>query len=200
MRTKSMSRMGGLTAAVVVASTLVRFAEAAPILCKDTAKNHMSMDDSQVSACLDAGTGNINGNPGNDPFLTGGGSAAGYTLASKDDATNPFNIQTSQTGSSGKWSINASFWASNTVGAIGFKFGTGNQADEWFVYQLVQNVSSGTWDFINKFGKGGGLSHTNLYSTNQPPPPVVVTEPAALSLLLLGIAGLVVGATTRRRR
>lgn len=194
---RSKFQFGGTLAVFLSACFMVNAANAVPILCQDTAKNHMSIDNSTVSACLDAGTGNINGNPANDPFLTGGGTAAGYSLVSKDDATNTFNIQTTQSGSTGTWKIDASFWSTHSVGAIGFKFGTGNQPDEWFIYQLVQGVTSGNWDFINVFNRGGGLSHTNLYATNDPP--VRVPEPSSLALMFLGLSSIGVAITRRRR-
>ncbi|WP_420597758.1 VPLPA-CTERM sorting domain-containing protein [Neptuniibacter sp.] len=173
-------------------------ANSATIQCIDTAKNHMNIDSSSVSACLDAGVGNINGNPSQDDFLQGVGSA--YSLASKSDSANPFNISYSQTVntkslSSGTWSIDASFWSSFSSGAIGFKFGTGNKPDEWFVFQLVDGETSGNWDFINIFGKGGGLSHMNLYGVEKLSP---VPVPAAIPLFLSALAAF--GLFRRRQR
>ena len=185
------------TVTLIIASWMyIGTAIAVPITCQNTAVNHMIADSSQVSSCLASGVGNINGNAGGgnpDPFLTGAGAA--YSLASKDDAANPFNIQTSQTGTSGTWSIDAAFWLLNLDGAIGFKFGTGNQPDEWFVFELVQGMNSGTWDFVNMFGTGGGLSHTNLYSTDRPP--VFVSESGTLALL--GLGALALGLARLRR-
>jgi hypothetical protein len=198
-----MKRNNKLAVLAVIAAAAGPFstiAVATPIVCEDTTVNHMVMDDTQASGCLGAGVGNISGNPATDDWLLSGGSSAGYTLSSKDDASNPFSIMTTQamstsSGSSGTWSIDPSFWLTNTVGAIGFKFGTGNRPDEWFVFELIQGVSSGTWEFINVFRRGGGLSHTNLYSTNEPPHDV--PEPGALGLLGLGLIGL---AISRRKR
>lgn len=169
-------------------------AVATPIVCEDTTVNYMTMDDTQASACLGGGVGNISGNPLTDDWLLSTGNSAGYTLASKDDGSNPFNIMTTQTlstrsGSSGTWSIDPSF------GALGFKFGTGNRPDEWFVFELVQGISSGTWEFMNTFRRGGGLSHTNLYSI----PSQDVPEPAALGLLGLGLLGLAISRSRRTR-
>lgn len=160
---------------------LATSANATAILCQDSTLNHMSIDDSQVSACIDSGVGNINQNILTDDFLTSGGTAAGYTGAS---VTTSFT----QTGSVGTWSV------ASSVDAIGFKFGTGNQPDEWFIFDLVSGVTSGTWEFINVFGRGGGLSHMETYckdgcDNNVP-------EPGVAALVGIGLLGIVVA---RRR-
>ncbi|MCH8504830.1 MAG: PEP-CTERM sorting domain-containing protein [Ectothiorhodospiraceae bacterium] len=180
---------------LLLGTSLVGTVSAAPILCQTVELNHMLVDDSQVSACLDAGTGNLTGNPMNDLFLTGEGTD--YVPAGKSDepANNPFMIQYTQNGSEGTWSFDSSFWDTYASGAIGFKFGTGNQPDEWFVYSLGSGVSSGAWEFVNVFGRGGGLSHVNLYGKGTP---TAVPEPTTLGLLGLGLVGL--GLAARRRR
>jgi hypothetical protein len=170
-------------------------ASAANILCKIVTNNHMNIDDSQVSACLDAGVGNLTGNPANDLFINGVG--AGYEAAGKSDEplNNPYNIQFTQSNGSGTWSFDASFWDDYGMGAIAFKFGTGNKPDEWFVYQLVDGVTSGNWQFVNVGGTGGGLSHINLYGI---PGETGVPAPAPVTLLGVGLLGL--GLVGRRRR
>ena len=175
---------------------LSQWIHAAEVICTDPSINHMIIEDLEVSACLASGIGNINGNPANDSFLLGAGS--GLTLVSKTDSANPFNIQinqTSQTGDSsdGTWSVDASLWTTYADAQLGFKLGTGNQPDEWFVYELVAGVTSGTWQFVNAFGTGGGYSHANLYSTETPFVPDPIPVPAAAWLFgsaLLGLAGI----------
>ena len=161
-------------------------ANAAPILCETLTNDHMLVDDAYVSACVDAGVGNINGNPATDDFLLKP-EGTGYAGIGGGSFT--------QAGTSGTFSIDAALWNIYSSIAIGFKFGTGNQPDEWFIYTLQDGVSSGTWQFVNVFRKGGGLSHLQLYSTDVPRK---VPEPTTLTLLGLGL--LATPLLARRRK
>jgi hypothetical protein len=178
-----------------VSATLIAFAaggllagsaNAVPVLCEDATVNHMYVDSSQVSSCLGAGVGNINGNPGTDDFLTGEGSGLGLVGIGAGAFT--------QSGSTGTFSFASSLWDTWSEIAIGFKFGTGNNPDEWFVYSLNPSISSGSWQFVNVFGRGGGLSHIQLYGI---PGGTTVPEPSTLALL--GIGMLAAGFARRRK-
>lgn len=170
----------GLLAALYIGGT----ASAADILCQNPTLNHMLVDGSYVSACLDAGTGNLTGNPLNDLFINGAG--AGYSFI----GTTSF----AQAGDSGTFTLNSALWGAFDSIAIGFKFGTGNQPDEWFVYALNDGVSAGSWTFVNVFDRGGGLSHVNLYGIRDGNN---VPEPGVLGLLGIGLAML--GLMRRRK-
>jgi hypothetical protein len=172
------------TLIALAAGLLAGSANAVPVLCEDATVNHMYVDSSQVSSCLGAGVGNINGNPATDDFLTGEGSGLGLVGIGAGSFT--------QSGSTGTFSLDSSLWATFSEIAIGFKFGTGNNPDEWFVYALNPSISSGTWQFVNVFGTGGGLSHIQLYGT-----PGSVPEPSTLALL--GIGMLAAGFARRRK-
>jgi hypothetical protein len=170
---------GGAAALALAAALYMAPAAAAPILCEDPNLNHMLVDSSLVQSCIDAGVGNI-GNGQNDDFLNAGNT--GWT-----DISGSASLSFTQSGSTGTFSFDSSLWSDFESLAIGFKFGTGNQPDEWFVYLLQDLVSSGDWEFVNVFGKGGGLSHLTLYAgeeTHDAP------EPATLALLGLGLLSL----------
>jgi hypothetical protein len=186
--------LGSAAALALAAIGYIAPASAVPVSCKVPTNNHMLVDSSLVVSCLEAGAGNGNaGNigqgGGNDPFLN---AHAGWTNIGAGSFTQSVNTKTL---SSGTFSFDSSLWDDYLTLAIGFKFGTGNQPDEWFVYDLQHLVSSGNWSFINVFKKGGGLSHIVIYGgerndTNVP-------EPATLGMLGLGLLGL--GFARRRK-
>ncbi|PCJ22138.1 MAG: hypothetical protein COB04_01420 [Gammaproteobacteria bacterium] len=185
--------------ATLALAAFTHTAQATEILCSDPSLNNVTISDSFVSSCLGSGVGNINGNPANDAFLLLDNS---WTFVSKVDGSGnvgDFGLTYTQqdiTGttpkdSEGDFSFDASFWDTNDIGAIGFKFGTGNEPDEWFVFELNDQVTSGHWFFDNVLvpgfnKKGNGLSHINLYSREAIP----VSEPGMLILMLLGLSGM----------
>ena len=171
--------IGSAAALALAAAVYMAPAAATPVLCEDVNLNHMLVDSAYVQSCIDAGVGNI-GNGQNDDFLNAGNT--GWTDVTAQATTFGF----SQSGSSGSFFFNPNLWNTFSEIAIGFKFGTGNQPDEWFVYLLQDNVSSGLWQFVNTFGKGGGLSHLTFYAGEG----TTVPEPATLTLLGLGLLSL----------
>ncbi len=185
---KHLKTLAAVTTLGVALLAMSAPAAAAPVYCAavSATRNYTGVDDSQVSACLGAGVGNIGQGGGNDPWLAAN---AGWTNVSAGAG-----LAFGQTNGTGTWSFDSSMWDSYANLAIGFKFGTGNRPDEWFVYSLQDLVSSGNWQFFNMGGRGGGLSHLVLYANGER----TVPEPGTLALLGLGLAGM--GFATRRRR
>jgi len=173
--------LGGAAALALAAASYMAPAAATPVLCEDPNLNHMLVDSAYVQSCIDAGVGNI-GNGQNDDFLNAGNT--GWT-----DITSTLGYFFSQSGSSGEFGFLNGYdpFATYDDVAVGFKFGTGNEPDEWFVYLLQDGFTSGLWDFVNVFGKGGGLSHLTFYAGEGT---TTVPEPATLTLLGLGLLSL----------
>jgi hypothetical protein len=165
-------------------------ANAVPVACQSVTNNHMYVDSWSVSSCVDAGSGNINGNPKTDDFLTSNPSLDYLGLGSADFWQVP--VLDAKLGSVGGFSFDSGLWDSWDSLAIGFKFGTGNRGDNWFVYLLNEDVSQGLWGFVNWFHRGGGLSHVELYGVERSVP-----EPATVALLGAALLGF---ALLRRRR
>jgi len=187
----TLKKVRALAATLLVGVMTTGTASAAPVLCQVVTNYHMLVGDSIVSACLDAGEGNLTGNPGNDLFINGVG--AGYEHIGPGLWSQSTQSQTAATG---KFTFDDSLWDIYSDIAVGFKFGTGNHPDEWFVYSLQSLLASGVydWDLIKAFRQGGGLSHVNFYGILDDRQ---VPEPGTLALL--GLALVVMGSCFRRR-
>ena len=163
------------------------------LLCETASNNHMHiLFPTEVDDCVDAGMGNLSGNPATDDFLLANPT---YTLISKSDEllNNPFSVTGSHTSTTmGTWGFNPTVYNTYSNVFMGFKFGTGNQPDEWFVYDVTNPRFSGTWTFTNVHGTGGELSHMNLYAR--------VPEPSSLVLMGVGFLTLGLGVAWSRRQ
>ena len=189
---QTLRKVKALAATLLVGVMITGTASAAPVLCQTVTINHMSVDSSIVSACLDAGVGNLTGNPDNDEFINGVG--AGYDFISKDELL--FTTSNNQTEAWGTFTFDGSLWDIYSGIAVAFKFGTGGNPDEWFVYSLQSLLASGVydWDLIKAFKQGGGLSHVNFYGILDDRQ---VPEPGTLAML--GLALVMMGSCFRRQ-
>lgn len=168
-------------------------ASAAMIDCAavSTTKNYMQVDDQAALSCLASGVGNLTGNDSNDLFLNGAGED--YAFIGKwekgESTTAPYSLlgENYLYGNPAEFSFDSSVWSAYSKIAIGFKFGTGNTPDEWFVYDLISNATSGIFNFIDVVAPGNDtsqrISHINLYGVEGGGE---VPEPG--SLALMGIA------------
>jgi hypothetical protein len=170
-----------------------------PEVCSDITQNHMTINTSWAISCLASGVGNIQGS---DTDLFANGTDWKFIEKSEGGAATPLYSLSyipgvgDATSITGSWSLSSSFWSLYDEAAVGFKFGTGNTPDEWFVFDVKEDSTGGAWTFFSELINGngkGGLSHLNLYAKERT---TTVSEPATLGLLGLGLLGL---SLTRRR-
>ena len=181
----------GFLSGVSVAAMLIssQFAGAAPVSCPGTpsaADREFTLVTNPESICLDSGTGNINGNPMQDPFLMSAAGAGYVTLDKTDDATTGaaegaliFTPPTS--GLSGMFSLDTVALSGYTDFVLALKSGQGQLDPDWAVF-LLNGATSGEWSISGN----QALSHANLYAK-------VIPVPAAAWLFgsaLLGLAGI----------
>jgi hypothetical protein len=145
--------LGSVAIVALAAVGYVAPASAVPVNCIDTTHDYMKVDSSLVSSCLAAGVGNIGQSGGNDPFLN---AHSGWTNIGEGAWT-----QLTRTGqTTGHVHLRLVLLGRLPALAIGFKFGTGNQPDEWFVYTCSTDLLGG-WTFHQHLSRMGGVCRTS---------------------------------------
>ena len=176
--------MGSMT---LSAALLAGSANAGLIACQpaSTTNNYMKVADISVSTCVDSGMGELTGIDSTDAFLQTNSGWVGIGGATGAQLTKTSSQIT------GSFSLDSTLWNSWENLLIGFRFGTGNQPDGWFVYTLNDLVSASTWTFVNVRGLGGGFTNAQLYGSGEKSvlaqTPTSVPEPGTISLFGAGL-------------
>lgn len=101
---------------------------------------------------------------------------------------------------SGTWAIDSSFWTTYGVAVISMHVGGGAPGDinepDHFAWLVTPGELSGTWNYIQNLGNGGGLSNIKLWGSGEPTR--VPDSASTLALIGLGLAGLGVVARYRK--
>lgn len=161
-----------------------------------------------ATACYAYGTGNVNGNPMQDPILNGesvGGNTftlvsgpviSSLTLLDKSDSAGDVKegaLTGTLSGSkAGTFTLGDVSPYSSLIVAL--KVGGGKDGFDWAAFKVA---SAGVFDFIVDFKKGGGLSHVNVYGVEDVAP-APVPLPASALVLLSGLGGF--AALLRRKK
>src|SRR5262245_51525314 len=103
--------LGKKLSAVATLAAIAAFyaapASAVQVLCQEVNNNHMYVDSQYVSSCVDAGVGNVNGNPITDDFFAAN-PGIGYTGIGSGTFTQSLNNTTHD--NAGTFSISSSLW------------------------------------------------------------------------------------------
>lgn len=188
-------RLMTLIGAAFTAAVIAGSAGAVPVTCPVSPtpdERVFTLDTTPGSTCLGHGTGNISGNPADDPIFgllpnlvlidksdNGGGALDGALVATAGSLTG---------GLSGSFSFSAPGF---TNFVIGFKSGFGRIIPVWAAFLLPAGVFSGDWSISGT----QALSHANLYGVQGPTP---IPLPGAAILLIGGLGAL--GALAARRK
>lgn len=184
-----MLRLWNLALVMVVGSFYSVFAAATPVTCLPNNERVATLDSAticktgnddnihspaQVSA-LFGGTwvkeGEVTGNGTNDLFTV--------TLTSGSWGNN--NV-------AGNWSINSSFWSAYGMAVITMHVGNGNGNPDYFAWSITPNQLSGTFNYKDLDGRGGGLSNLFLFGSGKPD--IRLPEPNIALLLMVGLCSV----------
>jgi hypothetical protein len=173
-------------------------AQAAPVTCDAPGQ------DFTINIIPDFGTATCFAVPPSTPSNIQGDNDdfPGYTFLDKDQG----NLQIFGGGndsllsylghgnSVGVFALKPTIWSLYDSVLIGFKAG-----NSWAAFQLTAFALSGTWSVTSDTNRNGpGMSHVNLYASNDVPE-VPTPEPASMLLFGTGLVGLAQAARKRRR-
>lgn len=92
-------------------------------------------------------------------------------------------------GAGGTWSIGSNFWNMYEEAVISMHVGNGGGEPDHWAWTITSMETSGTWNYYNLLGRGGGLSNLKLWGRGTAEQ---VPEPNILSVMALGMMGLVI--------
>jgi hypothetical protein len=131
-----------------------------------------------------------------DPWVEKGSVAGGNSgPGSLTDGLLTVVVTTGNWGSggplTGTWTINdPSFWTTYGFAAISLHVGNGNGDPDHWIWNITTGALTGSWDYEDFDGRGGGLSNLKLFSHGEGTTTVVPDGGASLALMGLSLLGI----------
>ncbi|WP_062059088.1 hypothetical protein [Cellvibrio sp. OA-2007] len=190
-----MTRLWKLALAVICSGCWAAATMATPVTCLPTTERVATLDSAVI--CLTGNDENIH-SPAQvstlfgglwvkEGELTGNGTNDLFTVALTSGSWGGNNV-------AGTWSLDSSFWSTYGLAVITMHVGHGNGDPDYFAWSITPGATSGSFNYKDLDGRGGGLSNLFLFGSGS-----AITQLSESGMGFLWVIGLLAVMLARRR-
>ena len=190
-----MSRLWKLTLAMIASVFWASVVIATPVTCLPNTERVATLD--SAVTCLTGNDENIHspaqvsalfgGTWVKEGELTGNGTDDLFSVALTSGSWGGSNV-------AGTWSINSNFWSIYELAVITMHVGHGNGNPDYFAWSVTSGATSGTFNYKDLDGQGGGLSNLFLFGSG-----ISIIQLSESGAGFLWVIGLLAVVLVRRR-